>query len=129
MFLACRNNGCSWRCSGEEIHGRGRERIEEKMDADFGGNRKGCDLGYALVTNSCEGVDNVDACTIAALDVTTAFAVSNPGCLSQDEPVFSGLSVPRVSSLNGSPSLLRIGENLIKPTLSTVDVTHPSARA
>ena len=41
-------------------------------------NSKGCDIGYALAANSCEGVNNVDACTVTALDATTAFAVPNP---------------------------------------------------
>ncbi|MFI5103502.1 MAG: hypothetical protein ACHP79_01140 [Terriglobales bacterium] len=40
---------------------------------------KGCDIGYALAANSCEGVNNVDACTVTALDVNTAFAAPNPG--------------------------------------------------
>ena len=40
---------------------------------------KGCDIGYALAANSCEGVSNVDACTVTALDATTAFAVPDPG--------------------------------------------------
>jgi len=47
------------------------------------GNReakeKGCDFGYALADNSCEGALSVDACTVTALDVITAFAVPNPG--------------------------------------------------
>jgi hypothetical protein len=41
-------------------------------------NSKGCDIGYALAANSCEGVNNVDACTVTALDATTAFAVPYP---------------------------------------------------
>jgi hypothetical protein len=41
-------------------------------------NSKGCDIGYALAANSCEGVNNVDACTVTALDATTAFAVPDP---------------------------------------------------
>ena len=40
---------------------------------------KGCDFGYALACNSCEGAAGVDACTVTALDVTTAFAVPDPG--------------------------------------------------
>jgi hypothetical protein len=40
---------------------------------------KGCDIGYALAARSCEGADCVDACTVTALDVITAFAVPNPG--------------------------------------------------
>ena len=43
------------------------------------GNRKGCDFGYALADNSCEGALGVDACTVTALDAATAFAVPNPG--------------------------------------------------
>ena len=39
---------------------------------------KGCDIGYALATRSCEGADSVDACTVTALDVITAFAAPNP---------------------------------------------------
>lgn len=31
-----------------------------------GTNRKGRDIGYGLAADSCEGVDCVDACTIAA---------------------------------------------------------------
>src|SRR5215467_2767813 len=46
-------------------------------------NEKGCDIGYALAVSSCEGVSSVDACTVAAVDVITAFAVPNPSCSSQ----------------------------------------------
>jgi hypothetical protein len=41
-------------------------------------NRKGRDIGYALAASSREGANSVDACTVTALDVTTAFAVPNP---------------------------------------------------
>jgi hypothetical protein len=41
----------------------------------FTENSKGCDIGYALAANSCEGANNVDVCTVTALDATTAFAV------------------------------------------------------
>ena len=33
----------------------------------------------------------MDTCTVAALDVITAFTVPNPNCPSQDQSVFSGL--------------------------------------
>jgi len=46
-------------------------------------NREGCDIGYVLAANSCEGVGSVDACTIAAPDVITAFAVPSPDGTSQ----------------------------------------------
>ena len=52
---------------------------------------KGRDIGYALAVNSCEGVNNVDACTVTAPDAITAFAVPNPNCSSQSPLVFSGL--------------------------------------
>ena len=48
-------------------------------ESNFPENSKGCDIGYALAANSCEGVNNVDACTVTALDATTAFAVPDPG--------------------------------------------------
>ncbi len=41
-------------------------------------NGKGCDIGYALAVGSCERANSVETCTIAALDVITAFAVPNP---------------------------------------------------
>jgi hypothetical protein len=85
-------------------------------------NSKGCDIGYALAANSCEGANCVDACTVTALDAITAFAVPNPNCFSQSQSVFSGLVALRVAPVRRSPSLLRTGKVLIKPTLSAVDV-------
>jgi hypothetical protein len=70
-------------------------------------NRKGCDIGYAPTIDSCERVNSVDACTVAALDAITAFAVPNPGSSSQSQPVFSGLVALQVTLLSGSLSLLR----------------------
>jgi hypothetical protein len=32
---------------------------------------KGCDIGYVLAADSCEGVSSVDACTVAALGHTS----------------------------------------------------------
>ena len=52
---------------------------------------KGCDIGYVPAMCSCERANSVDACTVAALDAITAFAVPNPGSCSQSQPVFSGL--------------------------------------
>jgi len=85
-------------------------------------NRKGCDIGYALAVSSCEEANNVDACTVTALDAITAFAVPNPNCSSQSQSVFSGLVALRVAPVSRSLSLLRTGKVLIKPTLSAVDV-------
>ena len=60
-------------------------------------NSKGCDIGYALAANSCEGVNNVDACTVTALDATTAFAVPDPNLLLAEPVGFfgSGCSLDR----------------------------------
>jgi hypothetical protein len=49
---------------------------------------KGCDIGYALATSSCEGANSVDACTVTALDAITAFAVPNPNSSSQSRRFF-----------------------------------------
>ena len=56
-------------------------------------NRKGCDFGYALAADSCEGVNNVEACTVTALGAITAFAVPNPNGHLAAPSVFSGLEV------------------------------------
>ncbi len=53
-------------------------------------NGKGCDIGYALAVCSCEGADDVDACTVTALDAITAFAVPDPGGFLAKPSVFSG---------------------------------------
>jgi len=52
------------------------------------GKSKGCDIGYALATSSCEGANSVEACTVTALDVIVAFAVPNPNCPSQSGRFF-----------------------------------------
>ena len=49
---------------------------------------KGCDIGYALATGSCEGANSVETCTVTALDAITAFAVPNPNCPSQSRRFF-----------------------------------------
>jgi hypothetical protein len=60
-------------------------------------NSKGCDIGYALATSSCEEANSVEACTVTALDAITAFAVPNPNCSSQSMSVFSGLVATQVA--------------------------------
>lgn len=72
---------------------------ESGLNQDLSGgkvpkNRKGCDIGYALAANSCEGASSVDACTVTALDAITAFAVPDPNCSSQSTSVFSGPAAP-----------------------------------
>jgi len=61
------------------------------------GKDKGCDIGYALAASSCEGANNVEACTVTALDAITAFAVPNPNYPSQGRRFF------QVWLLYGSP--------------------------
>ena len=73
-------------------------------------NGKGCDIGYALAASSCEGANNVDACTVTALDAITVFTVPNPNCSSQSQSDFSGLAAPQVALPSGSLSLLRTGK-------------------
>jgi hypothetical protein len=73
-------------------------------------NGKGCDIGYVPAIGSCEEANSVDTCTVAALDVITAFAVPNPNCSSQSQSVFSGLVALQVALPSRSPSLLRIGK-------------------
>lgn len=51
----------------------------------------------------------MDACTVTAFGVITAFAVPNPGSSLATLSVFSGSVVPRVTPLDASPSLLWIG--------------------
>jgi len=71
-------------------------------------NGKGCDIGYVPALCSCERAASVDACTVAALDVITAFAVPNPGSSSQSQPVFSGPVALQVALSSRSLSLLRM---------------------
>ena len=84
-------------------------------------DKKGCDIGYAPVASSCEGVNNVDTCTVTALDAITAFAVPNPNCSSQSQSVFSGLVARPVTLPSESLSLLRISNDLFSLNLSAVD--------
>src|ERR1700744_119070 len=77
-------------------------------------NGKGCDIGYALAASSCEEAPSVDACTVTALDVTTAFAVPDPGLLLAEFAGFfgSGYSAD-CSTKPRSLSLLRISHCLV----------------
>src|SRR2546430_3248281 len=69
----------------------------------------------------CEEASNLETCTITAPDAITAFAVPNPNCSSQSQSVFSGLAAHRVAPVCRSLGLLRTGNFLFSPTLSTVD--------
>jgi hypothetical protein len=46
----------------------------------------------------------MDACTVAAPDAITAFAVPNPGCSSQSQSVFSGLVADELPRRAGHPA-------------------------
>lgn len=63
----------------------------------------------------------MDACTVTALDAITAFAVPYPNESSQSPSDFSGSGAQRIAPPDEPPSLLRISNVLISPTLSTVD--------
>ena len=62
--------------------------------AIYAENSKGCDIGYALAAASCEGANSVDACTVTALDATTAFAVPDPDQLLAEPVGFFGSGYP-----------------------------------
>jgi hypothetical protein len=90
------------------------------------GNEKNRDIGYALAANSCERVSDVDTCTVAVPDVISAFAVPNPGVSSQSRRFF------RVWPSSGSPRPTNHPAyfglaTILKPTLSAIDGTKPSA--
>src|SRR5579864_3903049 len=70
--------------TGNKIALEGKAEVREIVAT----NGKGCDIGYALAAASCEGANNVDACTVTALDVITAFAVPNPNFSSQSGRFF-----------------------------------------
>jgi hypothetical protein len=68
-------------------------------------NSKGCDIGYALAANSCEGANSVDTCTVTALDATTAFAVPDPGLLLAELVGFFGSGYSADHSTESSHSV------------------------
>src|SRR5215472_9062968 len=86
---------------------------------------KGCDFGYALAANSCEGLSRVDACTVTASDAITAFAVPDPNVSSQRRRFFRVRVSDESLHRTESPSLLRTSYGLLKPTLSAIDASHP----
>jgi len=60
-------------------------------------NLKGRDIGYALAADSCEGVDDVETCTVTAPDAITAFAVPNLNGHLAAPSIFSGPAVQQVA--------------------------------
>jgi hypothetical protein len=87
---------------------------------DLAGKGKGRDLGYALAARSCEEANSVEACTITAPDVITAFAVPNPDHSSQSCRFFR---VWLPSKLPAGPITQPTSDWLIlfEPILSIVD--------
>ena len=83
-------------------------------------NRKGCGFGYALAASFCEEVSHVDACTATAPDVTTAFAVPNPNCLSRGGRFFR-VWLPSKLPRRASHSAYFELTNVSKPVLSAID--------
>src|SRR5579862_4198323 len=59
-----------------------------KYFTEGGYKRKDCDIGYALAVGSCEGTLSVEHAPSQPFDVTTAFAVPNPGYPSQSSRIF-----------------------------------------
>ena len=71
----------------------------------------------------------MDACTVTAPDVTTAFAVPNPNGPSQGPSVFSGPGVQRVAPLEPVTRPTSDRRLVWTPTLSTVDARDTSAES
>src|SRR5947199_7549014 len=90
---------------------------------EVGTNSKGCDIGYALAADSCEGVNSVDTCTVTALDATTAFAVPNPGSLSQVRRFFRVRSSDELPHRTDRPAYFGLAI-LCTPTLSAIDGSY-----
>ncbi len=84
-------------------------------------NRKGCDCGYALAVDSCEGVAGVDACTVAAFEAITAFAVPNLGGHLAVPSIFSGLAVLQVALRTYRSVYFGWATDYGSPLFSTVD--------
>ena len=64
----------------------------------------------------------MDARTVTAFDVTTAFAVPDPGAILANASVFSGPEALPITRPGQSLSLLRVSNDLFSLSLSTVDV-------
>jgi hypothetical protein len=91
--------------------------------------KKSRDIGYALAARSCEGACSVDACTITAFDVITAFAVPNPGDSSQTRRFFRVWLLPRSPRSANHPVYFGLAKFYFEPTLSTVDARKVNAQS
>ncbi len=88
------------------------------------GKGKGCDIGYAPVSRSCEGAEHVATCTVAALGAITAFAVPAPAT-SRKACRLPGCPASRPAGAN-HPAYFGLAKLLGPPTLSAVDGGHTS---
>jgi hypothetical protein len=70
------------------------ERLLSGVERSDRKKSKGCDIGYAPAAGSCEGVNHVDACTVTAFDVITAFTVSVPSLPLAEPAGFFGPESP-----------------------------------
>src|SRR5450756_387504 len=76
-------------CTGNCAHQRRRWQGHSVWDWTTGRKiKKGCDIGYALAADSCEGVNDVEHAPSQPLDAITAFAVPNPNGTSQRHRFF-----------------------------------------
>jgi hypothetical protein len=66
----------------------------------------------------------VEACTVAALDAITAFAVPNPNCPSQSRRFFRVWSLAESPRLADHPAYFGLAKVYFGPTLSAVDVSE-----
>ena len=101
-----------------------RQRFIEAKPFD---RRRKPDIGYAPSANSCERVDNVDACTVSACYVIIAFAISGPSLLLAEPAGFFGSERPlncftvRITQPTSDQLLF------ISAALSTVDARDPKS--
>jgi hypothetical protein len=63
----------------------------------------------------------MDACTVAALDAITAFAVPGPNCSSQSRRFFQVWSRSELPRLADHPAYFGLAKVYFGPTLSAVD--------
>ncbi len=84
------------------------------------GNRKGCDFGYALAANSCEGAFSVEACTVTALERSPLSRFQTPADTSQCSRFFRVWRLFRSPGSNRSPGVLQSGDARL-PSFSAAD--------
>src|SRR5271157_3752451 len=114
------------------FRGQGCEQVMVGRVANQRAIEKGCDFGYALAANSCEGVTGVDACTVTALGSITAFAASEPRRSSRNAVGFFGSGRPAGRPDPKKPTALRddrrgseAAKAVIDPRAVTVHASTP----